>query len=124
MRDSGSDVAYVWDMLHAAEGLSLSIAGLELQHYLASEDLRMSVERRVEIIGEAARRISDEFKKAHPGIPWKGIISQRHVIAHDYDEIDDRLIWRLVTDQVPDLIQMLKKLLPPAPDTSYYEDDG
>jgi uncharacterized protein with HEPN domain len=86
------DIAHLWDILTAAEGIVLSVAGLELEHYLASENLRMAVERRVEIIGEAARRVSDEFRRAHAEIPWRDLVSQRNILAHRYDEIDDHLM--------------------------------
>jgi uncharacterized protein with HEPN domain len=46
------------------------------------------VERNIEIIGEAARRISDDLKQEYPEIPWRKIITQRNVLIHDYDDID------------------------------------
>ena len=62
MRHESQDIAHLWDIMAAADGIVLSVAGLELEHYLATENLRMAVERRVEIIGEAARRVSDAFR--------------------------------------------------------------
>jgi len=115
MPRESQDVAYVWDILAAADGVVLSVAGLELKHYLASEDLRMAVERRVEIIGEAARRVSEPFRQAHPEVPWRDLISQRNVLAHRYDEVDDQLMWRVVTIRIPELIALLKPLLPAVP---------
>lgn len=109
------DVGYLWDILRAAEGIVLAVAGLELKHYLQNEDLRMGVERRLEIIGEAARRMSDEFRQSHPEIPWRDLITQRNVLAHRYDDIDDHLMWRVATDRIPDLIAQIKPLLPPCP---------
>jgi uncharacterized protein with HEPN domain len=87
MPREATDIAHLWDMLHAARGIESAVAGLELEHYLQDEDLRMSVERRIEIIGEAARRVSDACKVAHPEIPWRRMISQRNVPAHEYDEV-------------------------------------
>lgn len=109
------DIACLWDILSAAEGIVLSVAGLELKHYVAVENLRMAVERRVEIIGEAARRVSEEFRQAHPEIPWRDLVSQRNVLAHRYDEIDDHLMWRVATVRIPEFITLIKPLLPPAP---------
>jgi uncharacterized protein with HEPN domain len=117
-----TDVAHLWDMLHAARGIESAVASLELEHYLQDEDLRMSVERRIEIIGEAARRVSDACKVAHPGIPWRRMISQRNVLAHEYDEVDDRLLWRVVTESIPQLVRALEGLVtarpPPDPEPS------
>jgi uncharacterized protein with HEPN domain len=53
------DKVHLWDMLRAAQGVTTSLQGLTFAHYAADENLRMATERRVEIIGEAARRISD-----------------------------------------------------------------
>jgi uncharacterized protein with HEPN domain len=86
------------------------------EEYLGNEVLQAAVERRIEIIGEAARRISDELKTLHPEIPWRGIIAQRHVLAHEYGEIDQRIIWNVIKESIPELITMLRPILPPAPD--------
>ena len=58
--------------------------------------LRGAVERHLEIIGEAANRVSPDFQANHPEIPWRRIIAQRHVIAHEYGEIKHELIWKVV----------------------------
>jgi len=69
----------------------------------------------LEIIGEAARRLSDEFRAAHPGIPWRKVIGLRNVLAHRYDEVDDVEVWRLAREEIPPLVQQLEAVLPPAP---------
>jgi uncharacterized protein with HEPN domain len=102
-------------MLHAAIGIVRSMTGCKLDDYLADEDLRLATERRLEVIGEAARRLSEEFRNAHPGIPWRKVVGLRNVIAHQYDDVDDTLIWNLATDEIPRLIQWLESVLPPPP---------
>ena len=76
-----------------------------------------SVERQIEIIGEAARRVSMEFQQAQPDIPWRPIQAQRHVLAHEYGEIKHDRIWRVVTVHIPDLIEQLEPLIPNPPQT-------
>jgi len=66
MHPEDRDAGYVWDMLNATRKLLLSVKELSLADYLANEDLRLTVERRLEIMAEAARRISEEFKVSHP----------------------------------------------------------
>lgn len=88
---------------------------MTLDRYLADENLRLAVERRIEIIGEAARRISEGFKLAHPEVPWRQIIGQRNVLIHDYDEIEHERIWNLAARDIPVLIAHLEPLLPPLP---------
>lgn len=110
------DAAYLWDMLDAARAVRDFITGRTFHDYLRDRMLRRAVERSVEIIGEAAGRVSEGFKEAHPEIPWRRVIAQRHVIAHEYGELEDELIWRVATRHVPELIQALEPLVPPEPE--------
>ena|SRR5436309_12708031 len=107
------DPVHLWDMLKAAQGVVSSLQGFTLEQYVADENLRLATERRVEIIGEAARRISTTFKEAHPEIPWRLIVDQRNVLVHAYDEIADERIWRLAAHDIPRLIEQLAALVPP-----------
>jgi len=88
---------------------------LNLKDYLADENLRLTVERRIEIIGEAARRTSEAFRNSHPEIPWKSMIGQRNVMAHEYDEIDHERVYNLVKQHLPGLVSLLEPLVPPPP---------
>ena len=115
MRPDLGDAAYLRDMLTAATLVRDFVAGRTLEQYKADVFLRSAVERQVEIIGEAARRISDPFRAAHPHVPWRPIIAQRHILAHEYGEIDDPLVWRVATVHVPALIPLLEAMLPPPP---------
>ena len=72
-----------------------------LDDYVRDEDLRLAVERRIEIIGEAARRVSPAFQQAHPEIAWRKVIAQRHVLAHEYGEIEDDIMWRVAPSAYP-----------------------
>ncbi|MBW2307944.1 MAG: DUF86 domain-containing protein [Deltaproteobacteria bacterium] len=77
--------------------------------------LRDAVERHLEIIGEAAGKVSKEFRGAHSGIPWQKIIAQRNVLIHEYGEIEHDLIWRVAAFHIPELIALLEPLIPPLP---------
>lgn len=109
------DPVYLWDMWNAARGVVESIRGIDLHRYQADENLRLAIERRIEIIGEAARRVSMAFKEAHPDIPWRQIIDQRNVLIHSYDEIADERIWQLAINELPRLIEQLAELIPSPP---------
>lgn len=100
-------------MLNAARGIVFSLEGITFAQYSMDENLRLATERRIEIIGEAARRISTELKEANPQVPWRLIVDQRNVLIHAYDEIEDERIWRLAAQDVPQLIDQLMDLLPP-----------
>ena len=115
MSPDKDDLAYLWDMLSAANAVAGFVRGRTLEEYVAHLMLRSAVERQVEIIGEAARRVSPEFQRHHPEIPWRPIQAQRHVLAHDYGEIKHDRIWRVATVHIPALIELLKPLVPPPP---------
>lgn len=106
------DTVYIWDMLNAAQGVVSHLHGVTYEQYSADENLRLATERRIEIIGEAARRVTSDFKEAHPEIPWRLIVDQRNVLIHSYDEVEDERIWRLAMGEIPRLIEQLTTLLP------------
>jgi uncharacterized protein with HEPN domain len=110
------DAVHLWDMLKEARGVMRAVSGRTLADYLADEDFRRSVERRVEIIGEAAVRVSEELRREHPEIPWRPMIDQRNVLVHAYDKVEDQRIWRLTLNDIPRLIEQLEAILPPVPE--------
>ena len=116
MPDERLDVSYLWDMLEAAKTIVRFTQGVALEGYRADLMLRLAVEREIEIIGEAARRVSDSFRTAHPDIPWQRIIAQRNVLIHEYGEVDHERLWRLVVEHIPRLVEQLTPLIPPPPE--------
>lgn len=109
------DAAYLHDMLSYARRLVAMTSGVSVGEFTANVVLRFAVERVIEIIGESARHVSDEFQRAHPEVPWQKIVAQRHVLAHEYGAIDAEKIWRVATIHVPELVTILEPLVPPAP---------
>ncbi|MBI4556430.1 MAG: DUF86 domain-containing protein [Candidatus Hydrogenedentes bacterium] len=77
--------------------------------------LQLAIERQIEVVGEAAKRISEEFKLCHPEIPWSPIIAQRNVLAHEYGEIKQDRMRLLASERIPALIALLRPLVPPTP---------
>lgn len=74
------------------------------------------MERGIEVIGQAARLISEEFKAAHPEIPWIGIVAQRNVLAHEYRDILVDRIWIIASERVPELMTLLTPLVAQLPE--------
>ena len=112
MRPEQRDKAYLWDMLDAALAIEEFVRDKTYAEYLSDRMLRAAVERCVEIIGEAARRISEETTQSHPEIPWHAIIGQRNVLAHQYDEVLNESIWGVATLRIPELTAMLRVIMP------------
>lgn len=115
MRPEAQDAGLLWDMLRAAREVQAFTAGKSYQDYEGSLVLRRAVERSIQIIGEASAKISKEFRQAHPDVPWRPITAQRHILVHDYGEIDDEKIWRVATHYVPELIEQIEPLVPDEP---------
>ena len=115
MQPDAKDAAYLWDMLDAARAAQGFVASRSFEDYESNRMLRGAVERHIEIIGEAANRVSRGFRAAHPEIPWRQIIAQRNVLTHEYGEIDDALIWRVAITHIPELINQLQQIMPPLP---------
>jgi uncharacterized protein with HEPN domain len=80
--DPSRDAAWLLDMLAAARAFVDFVNGRTFQEYEQDLFFRSAVERQIEIIGEAARGISDAFKTTHPQIPWRPIMAQRHRLDH------------------------------------------
>ena len=115
MRPDESDAARLWDMLDASERIARYIKGRNEDEFNADDFFRSAVERQIEIIGEAARHVSAAFKDAHPEVPWRPIAAQRHVLAHEYGEVQPALIWRVAAIHVPALADQLRSLVPTRP---------
>ena len=88
---------------------------MRFDQFLADRRTYRAVEREFEIMGEAARNLSESFRAAHPEIPWKSIIGQRNVLAHEYGHIRYDLLWQAITGHLPALIAQIERLLPPPP---------
>ena len=112
MQPEERDNAYLWDMLDAAQAIAEFVHGKTYHDYETNRMLRSAVERNIEIIGEAARRISETTQKKHPKIPWRSIIGQRNFWAHEYDEILHEAIWKLAINRIPELVNMLIEIMP------------
>jgi uncharacterized protein with HEPN domain len=107
------DDAHVLDMLRFAREVMELSRGVTREEYLSSLQKRRSIERSLELVGEAARRVSAPYRTAHPEIPWREVIGQRSVLAHDYGEVSDLRVWDTVRDRVPDLLRSLERLVTP-----------
>ena len=116
MPPESRDPAYLWDMIDAARSIQRITAGVSFEQYMKNEVLQLAIQRQLEVVGEAARRVSEPFKKAHPEIPWKEIIGLRNILVHEYGDIRPDRIWSVVTDNVPSLVASLETLIPPLPE--------
>jgi uncharacterized protein with HEPN domain len=65
----------------------------------------------LQIIGEASRAVSDDFKRDHPGVPWPKIVGMRNILVHHYFGIDPEAVWQVVEKDLPELRQKVTALI-------------
>ncbi len=111
MRPEDRDAGYLWDMLETARETLELMQGVTLEALLSDIRTQRALERTLEIIGEAAGRISESMRGAHPEIPWIAIIGQRNIIAHGYAVIDHGRLFATAANDIPTLILNLERIM-------------
>jgi len=106
------DLVYAGHMLDMGRKASGKVQGLPRADYDTDENLRMTLAHLIQVIGEAARHVSPDFRQAHPEIPWDAIIGMRHKVVHDYLHVDYDIVWDVVTVDLPPLLAALERLVP------------
>jgi uncharacterized protein with HEPN domain len=89
------------------------VLGKTKEEFLRDSQCQDAVIRRLEIIGEAARRISQPTRARISQIPWAAMIGMRNLIIHEYDDVDLQVVWDTVQEHLPNLIQAIEPLVPP-----------
>lgn len=100
----------LYDMLDAARHLRAMWQRRSINELLNDRTPQWATDRGFNIIGEAARRLSDAVKLDNPDIEWRRIVGLRNVIVHGYDEIDYARHWRVIQEDLPRLILSLEKI--------------
>ena len=98
---------YLQHIIESAELVAEYIKDKSQKDFLADIQLQDSVIRRIEIIGEAAKKIPDDFRKKYPDIPWRNIAGMRDIIVHEYFGIDLKLVWTVAKRDLPRLKKQL-----------------
>lgn len=102
------DSDYIDDIVKCCSRIVEKTQGRELEEFLEAEDLHDIVVRQFTIIGEAARRVSDETKEMYPNIEWYLIVGMRNRLVHDYRGIDLIEVWRTIQVDIPSLLSELQ----------------
>lgn len=107
------DRATVLDIVLACRPLQRFVAGVDEKHFHADEEKRWASVSQLLIVGEAATRLSGEFREAHPAVRWTQIAGMRNRLIHGYDKIKWPLVWRTIQHDLPQLLHELEGLLGP-----------
>ena len=113
-RDDTVSIRHMFD--YAVEAVEMA-RGRSRADLDRDRQLNLALVRLVEIIGEAAKRVGPARREAHPQIPWTQIIGTRDRLIHGYDRVNFDILWRIVADELPSLVEQLKTILSNAPRT-------
>jgi uncharacterized protein with HEPN domain len=111
MKPDQKDGGYLWDMLETAQETRQLLHGFTLEALLADARTRRALERTLEVLGEAANRVSVQTRESLPRVPWAKIIGQRNIIAHGYAVLDHSRFFLTVNNDLPGLIVELEKIV-------------
>lgn len=104
------DLPRLRDMLAHAEEAAALVRERCREDLDSQRVLALALVRLLEIIGEAAARVSSEFRARHPEIPWPQIVSLRNRLIHGYDAVDLDIVWQILTTDLPSLIEVLRAI--------------
>ena len=108
------DLVRLRHMLEAARQAVTIVNGRARADLDSDELLSLALARLLEILGEAASKVSREFRAKHSDMPWVQMIGARNRLIHGYFDVDADIVWNIVTDDLPPLLAELESLVPEA----------
>ena len=102
----------IWHNIHLAQKF---VDGLSYEQF--RDDLRAfyAATRCLEIISEASRRLPPELKERHPSIPWNRVAGAGNVYRHDYEDVEQQLVWQAIQHRLPELLAIVEQELNASP---------
>lgn len=104
-REDEVRIAHILDTAEAVRGF---IAGRRREDLERDRLLSFAIQRAVEIVGEAASRISPEARDSMPGVPWAAIVAMRNRLIHAYFDVDLDILWKTAAEELPELTSVLR----------------
>lgn len=111
MRERARDKGRLMDIIEYADNVIMLVEGYTLEALVSDKRTYYSVMKNIEIVGEAAYMLTKAFKRAHPATPWKIVQGMRHVLVHDYANIDDKELYNTAVNDIPALRKQVEKYL-------------
>ncbi|MBV6451354.1 MAG: hypothetical protein MHPDNHAH_02087 [Anaerolineales bacterium] len=107
-RDTG---LYLADIETACKKVLRFTKGYSFKQFVHDDEKFDAVLRNLEIIGEAIKHIPDEIREAYPDIKWRKISGFRDIVAHNYFGVSDEIVWDIVENEIPPLLNQVKQIL-------------
>lgn len=102
---------FVEDILDAMDKAEILITDVTYEQFASDFRIHFAVVRALEIIGEASKRLPSDLRDQYRAIPWKGMAGMRDRIIHDCDTVDLGTVWRVVTQDIPNVKPVLQQIL-------------
>jgi len=104
-----SDKLYIGHIIDAISAIEEYVSGMSYDDFSKDKKTQDAVLRKLEVVGEASKRLSDKLMKSLSEVPWKDIIGMRNKLIHDYFGIDVQEVWKRAKEDVPALKATLEK---------------
>jgi uncharacterized protein with HEPN domain len=119
-----ADTDFVNDIREAIQRITSYLGTLSYEDFMKDNKTQDAVIRNIEIIGEAAKGISEELRAETPHIPWKSMAAMRDRLIHHYFGINLDIVWQVVSEELPDLVPELVTLVQEDTSEQNQEEDG
>lgn len=111
MKEKTRDKGRLEDIIKYSENIEKMMEGVSFEHFEENILIYFAVMKNVEIVGEAAYMLTDDFKATHPETPWKVVQGMRHYLVHGYANIDKHELYSTALNDIPVLYQQAKQYL-------------
>ena len=101
---------YLEDIIKSIENINKYVSGLDLESFGKDQKTVDAVVRNIEIVGEAAKNLSEEYQEQYPKIPWSQIMATRNKVVHEYFGVDLEILWETIKEDLPALKKQIQKI--------------
>jgi len=111
MTETERILTYLDDILTTSAKIGQFIDGLTYDEFQQDEKTIFAVVRALEIIGEAAIKLPESFREAHPDIPWRSMSGMRNKLIHNYAVVNPLVVWKTAVEDIPRLLPEIKRII-------------
>ncbi len=111
MREACRDKTRLEHILESIGRIKRYVKGKTFADFVNDDMVYYAVVKNIEILGEASNMLTEEFRTAHPQTPWKLVSGMRNYIVHEYFQVDNSVVWDVITNDLPNLEKQISKYL-------------